>query len=130
MSSVANCHIAFMSEAFQAASHPSSTALTFATALLLIVGIGSPPRIERGIVTSWIGLARLLDGRGRDEDFSPPPAQIPACAANAPGSSLGSNVGGTRVDTACTPAHSRQSDRRGFSAQCPNHGRLSAVSLG
>ena len=34
-------------------------------------------------------------GRGRDEDFSSPPAQIPACAANAPGSSLGSNVGGT-----------------------------------
>ena len=34
------------------------------------------------------------DGRGRDEDFSSPPAQIPACAANAPGSSLGSNVGG------------------------------------
>ena len=31
-------------------------------------------------------------GRGRDEDFSPPPAQIPACAANAPGSSLGSDV--------------------------------------
>jgi hypothetical protein len=29
------------------------------------------------------------DGRGRDEDFSSPPAQIPACAANAPGSSLG-----------------------------------------
>ena len=23
--------------------------------------------------------------RGRDEDFSSPPAQIPACAANAPG---------------------------------------------
>jgi hypothetical protein len=33
-------------------------------------------------------------GRGRDEDFSSPPAQIPASAANAPGSSLGSNVGG------------------------------------
>src|ERR1700720_974452 len=33
------------------------------------------------------------EGRGRDEDCSPPPAQIPACAANAPGSSLGSNVG-------------------------------------
>jgi hypothetical protein len=33
------------------------------------------------------------NGRGRDEDCSPPPAQIPACAANAPGSSLGSNVG-------------------------------------
>jgi hypothetical protein len=32
------------------------------------------------------------DGRDRDEDFSSPPAQIPACAANAPGSSLGSDV--------------------------------------
>ncbi len=31
-------------------------------------------------------------GRGRNGDCSPPPAQIPACAANAPGSSLGSNV--------------------------------------
>jgi hypothetical protein len=31
-------------------------------------------------------------GRGRDEDFSSPPAQILACAANAPGSSLGSDV--------------------------------------
>ena len=31
-------------------------------------------------------------GRGRDEDCSSPPAQIPACAANAPGSSLGSDV--------------------------------------
>jgi hypothetical protein len=28
-------------------------------------------------------------GRGRDEDFSPPPAQNPAGAANAPGSRLG-----------------------------------------
>jgi hypothetical protein len=36
--------------------------------------------------------ARDVNGRGRDEDFSPPPAQIPACAANAPGSSLGSDV--------------------------------------
>src|SRR5262245_16636655 len=32
---------------------------------------------------------RSLHGRGRDEDCSSPPAQIPACAANAPGSSLG-----------------------------------------
>ena len=32
------------------------------------------------------------NGRGRDEDFSSPPAQIPACAANAPGSSLGSDL--------------------------------------
>jgi hypothetical protein len=29
------------------------------------------------------------NGRGRDEDCSSPPAQIAACAANAPGSSLG-----------------------------------------
>ena len=36
----------------------------------------------------------------------------------------------TRFETGCAPAHSRQSDRRGISAQCPNHGRLSAVSLG
>jgi hypothetical protein len=28
-------------------------------------------------------------GRGRDGDCSPPPAQIPASAANAPGSCLG-----------------------------------------
>ena len=34
-----------------------------------------------------------------------PPAQIPACAANAPGSSLGSNVGWRAVDTARVPAH-------------------------
>jgi len=55
-----------------------------------------------------------VDGRGRDEDFSSPPAQIPACAANAPGSSLGSDVGGTHgVKPQCAPAHSRQSDRRG-----------------
>src|SRR5262245_26257369 len=38
-------------------------------------------------------------GRGRDEDCSSPPAQIPAGAANAPGSSLGSNVGKQAVWT-------------------------------
>src|SRR5260370_37279036 len=40
----------------------------------------------------------VADGRGRDDDYSSPPAQIPACATNAPGSSLGSNVGGTRYE--------------------------------
>src|ERR1700731_4471807 len=35
------------------------------------------------------GLWASADCRGRDKDFSLPPAQIPACAANAPGSSLG-----------------------------------------
>ena len=29
------------------------------------------------------------DGHGRDGRCQPPPVQIPACAANAPGSSLG-----------------------------------------
>jgi len=29
-------------------------------------------------------------GPGRDEAYAPPPGQIPACAASAPGSSLGS----------------------------------------
>src|SRR5262249_13870495 len=32
---------------------------------------------------------RVAQGRGREEDCSSPPAQIPAGAANAPGSSLG-----------------------------------------
>src|SRR5258708_15386176 len=36
----------------------------------------------------------------------------------------------TRFEPACAPAHSRQSDRRGSSAQCPNHARLSAVPPG
>ena len=36
-----------------------------------------------------LGLATTAGGRGRDGDFSPPPAQIPAGAANAPGSHLG-----------------------------------------
>ena len=35
------------------------------------------------------GVGNRYIGRGRDEDCSSPPAQIPACAANAPGSSLG-----------------------------------------
>ncbi len=42
----------------------------------------------------------------------------------------GRTWGDTRFEPARAPAHSRQSDRRGSSAQCPNHGRLSAVPLG
>jgi hypothetical protein len=30
--------------------------------------------------------------RGRDGDCAPPPAQIPACAANAPGSTSGHDI--------------------------------------
>src|SRR5882762_216740 len=43
---------------------------------------------------------------------------------------LGRTSAARGFETTCDPAHSRQSDRRGNSAQCPNHGRLSAVSLG
>jgi len=85
--------------------------------------LGFPPRPLEAVLSS------AATGRGRDEDCSSPPAQIPAGAANAPGSSLGSNVGGA-LETTGAPAHSRQSGRRGSSAQCPNHGRLSAVPLG
>ena len=38
----------------------------------------------------------MVYGRGRDEDCSSPPAQIPACGFPAPGSCLGSNVIGLR----------------------------------
>jgi FixJ family two-component response regulator len=50
----------------------------------------------RQVLLDAIGIAvaqrARRHGRGRDEDFSSPPAQIPARAANAPGSSLGSDV--------------------------------------
>ena len=55
---------------------------------------------------------RSRQGRGRDGDCSPPPAQIPACAANAPGSYLGSNVGRQSAVPTQRPAHIRHSDRR------------------
>jgi len=71
------------------------------------VGVATGPNVGKGscrvslsdMSQALYGLhpatnATKLNGRGRDEDFSSPPAQIPACAANAPGSSLGSNVGG------------------------------------
>ena len=47
----------------------------------------SPLLLTAGFV-SLLNDARP-SGRGRDGDFSPPPAQIPAGAANAPGSHLG-----------------------------------------
>jgi hypothetical protein len=51
------------------------------------------------------------------------PAPLPAFAANVPGSSpSGGTSARTRFEAVCNPAHSRQSDRRGISAQCPNHG--------
>src|SRR5208337_174979 len=39
---------------------------------------------------------RGITGRGRDGDYSPPPAQIPACGFPAPGSCRRSNVTGIR----------------------------------
>ena len=40
-------------------------------------------KIFVGAGTIWLGIVQ--QGRGRDEDYSSPPARIPACAANAPG---------------------------------------------
>jgi hypothetical protein len=53
------------------------------------------------------------EGRGRDEDCSSPPAQIPASAANAPGSSLGFwRRNGGRA-TGVMSLLAERSDRRG-----------------
>ena len=57
-----------------------------------IVSVETSTLIGAEIVFAIAKNQMLTDGRGRDEDFSSPPAQIPACAANAPGSSLGSDV--------------------------------------
>ena len=43
-----------------------------------------------------MSMQRSDNGRGRDEDCSSPPAQIPACGFPAPGSCLRSNVIGLR----------------------------------
>ena len=45
----------------------------------------------------------FADCRGRNAGCPAPPAQIPACATNAPGSSLGSNVNRRAVWTRSTP---------------------------
>ena len=47
-----------------------------------------PDKYQR-LLPQQLSAPVMPDGRGRDEDFSSPPAQIPACAANGPGSSLG-----------------------------------------
>ena len=75
-------------------------------------------------------MCHRFDGRGRNEDCSSPPAQIPACATNAPGSSLGSNVRRRAFGHARRPAHNRQSDRCSSPALCPDCSRLTVVSLG
>ena len=46
--------------------------------------------VESDQCSTSFGKAR---GRGREAGCPAPPAQIPACATNAPGSSLGSIVG-------------------------------------
>jgi len=45
--------------------------------------------IDPAVAPAIVAVAASSDGRGRDGDFSAPPAQIPAGAANAPGSHLG-----------------------------------------
>jgi hypothetical protein len=68
--------------------------------------------------------------RGRNAGFPAPPAQIPACAANAPGSYLGSDVRRYAGKPAHRPAQNRHSDRRSSPALSPGCGRLTAVPLG
>src|SRR5262249_49530011 len=79
------------------------------------VGYGGPCRVDYAVIKVCAATLSIpttqtsaqIHGRGRDEDYSSPPAQIPACAANAPGSSLRSTVGGkwfgTRMPTSAQP---------------------------
>jgi hypothetical protein len=43
----------------------------------------------RRVVSIWFAANYRMNGRGRSGCCQPPPARIPACASNAPGSSLG-----------------------------------------
>ena len=68
-------------------------------------------------------------GRGRDEDRSSPPAQIPASAANAPGSYRRSDAIGLRgigYPYSSDPWARRFSDMP-YPAQCPGHASLLAL---
>jgi hypothetical protein len=70
--------------------------------------------------------------RGKDGDSSPPPAQIPACAANAPGSSGGRERGssrrwpgrGRRTTTLMLPPGSRTGSKILQAAHQPRLGTL------
>src|SRR6266545_1721855 len=74
-------------------------------------------------------LASRYDCRGRDEDYSSPPHRSRRALLTRRAPSSGRTSAARGFETACSPADSRQSNRRGISAQCPNHGRLSAVPL-
>src|ERR1700691_5008290 len=55
-----------------------------------LLAVASSLKVRVALSLSYGGGLRASEvGRGRDEDCSSPPAQIPASAANAPGSSLG-----------------------------------------
>jgi hypothetical protein len=70
-----------------------------------------------------ITLKKGTRGRGRDGDCSPPPAQIPACAANATGSCLRSDVIGLRgIGYPCSSdPWARCFGGMLVPAQCPGH---------
>ena len=88
-------------------------------ALQMIAALAAP----RALLQSGCANSLELFGRGRNEDCSSPPAQIPACAANAPGSCLGSNVIGLRgIGYPCSsdPWARRFSDMP-VPALCPGH---------
>jgi hypothetical protein len=69
---------------------------------------------------------RSLLGRGRDEDYSSPPAQIPASAANAPGSCRRSDAIGLRgIGYPCSSdPWARCSSDMPCPALCPGHALL------
>ena len=72
---------------------------------------------------------RNIEGRGRDEDCSSPPAQIPASAANAPGSYRRSDAIGFRgigYPYSSDPWAHRFSDMP-YPALCPGHVLLLAL---
>jgi drug/metabolite transporter (DMT)-like permease len=60
-------------------------------AVMIVWATGGTLGTPGGLVSRFAGHRQVVGsgGRGGDGDYSPPPAQIPAGAANAPGSRLG-----------------------------------------
>ena len=81
-----------------------------------------PDRPER----AHADLPLAVEGRGRDDPYGPPPAQIPACGTTAPGSCLGSDAQAPK--DACRTQSSTCD--RGNPALCPAPGMLDHVPLG
>jgi hypothetical protein len=66
----------------------------------------------------------VAEGRGRDEDFSSPPAQTRRALLTHRAPPSGQTSCDERYRVARRPTRSRHSDRRGISAQCPSRGHF------